>query len=106
MKNVILTQEMIGDLQTEYGGFTRATLKALGIAWPPLHGWRRDLIGSAITEAAYEAAMAGKGIISRATAKGRVKRLTKANAKASLVKAYATHDQLTAAFEAVMFRTK
>ena len=103
MKTITITQQMIGALQTEYGGFTAATLKALGVAWPPLHGWRRDLIGTAITEAAYGAAMAGKDTIRPKTAKGRRKR---AKVMESAAKAYVTHEQLNAAFDAVIRRAE
>jgi hypothetical protein len=31
--------------------WTKAQLAALGIAWPPAHGWRRRVVGTQITEA-------------------------------------------------------
>lgn len=101
MKTINLTQDLIGALQTEYGGFTAATLKALGVAWPPLQGWRRKLIGSDITEAAYVAAMAGKDTLRPKTLKTRRKM---ARITPLLEKAYITHDRLNAAFDAAISR--
>jgi len=39
-----LTAEEIEAARTEKGGFTRATLKAWGVPWPPPRGWKKTLI--------------------------------------------------------------
>lgn len=99
MKTVTLTKQMIGDLQTSYGGFTAATLSALGIAWPPAQKWRRKLVGTSITEEAYEAALAGKSVIRPKTAKTRRK-------KTAAINANVTNSRLNAAFDAAVLRSE
>lgn len=37
------TREYIESLKTPAGGFTKATLASLGVAWPPPKGWRYKL---------------------------------------------------------------
>jgi hypothetical protein len=57
---VILTKENIESLCNLPGGFTRKTLAALGVDWPPKKGWKFDLIGKEIPDEQYARAMAGK----------------------------------------------
>ena len=39
-----LTREQILACRTERGGFTRATLAAWGVPWPPPKGWQKALM--------------------------------------------------------------
>lgn len=41
---MVLTREEIEKHRTQNGGFTRATLAAWGISWPPARGWKYKLI--------------------------------------------------------------
>jgi ribonuclease HI len=51
---VTLTRENLGRLETHRGGYTRQTLDALGIPWPPPRGWRRRLVGTVIDRPTFE----------------------------------------------------
>jgi hypothetical protein len=60
-----LTKEIIDALATERGGYTKATLTALDVKWDSVHhsgfkGWKRQLIGKAVTDEQYEQAVQGK----------------------------------------------
>lgn len=64
---MILTNELISALATDRGGFTKATLLALGVFWDSIHhtgkqGWKRGLIGKEITPEDYEKALKGRTI--------------------------------------------
>lgn len=56
---MVITFELINSVTTPRGGFTRKTLEALGVSWPPKSGWRYRLRGKHITDEAYAAAKAG-----------------------------------------------
>lgn len=63
--DLILTEELIGKLATDRGGFTKSTLDAIGVPWDdehrtPVKGWRRALIGRRVTQVVYNAAIAGR----------------------------------------------
>jgi hypothetical protein len=36
--------------RTLEGGWTKAQFKILGVPWPPRKGWKKSVIGKAITE--------------------------------------------------------
>ncbi|WP_208176588.1 hypothetical protein [Hymenobacter negativus] len=38
------TKEELEQAKSPRGGYTRATLAAWGISWPPLKGWRKRLL--------------------------------------------------------------
>lgn len=38
------TKAEIDALKTPNGGYDRATLKMLGVSWPPMKGWKRALL--------------------------------------------------------------
>jgi len=38
-----ITAELIKRMQSPRGGWNRDALAALGLAWPPLRGWRKRL---------------------------------------------------------------
>jgi len=63
--HVILTEEIIDSLLTERGGFTGATLNALGITGQPKKGWRRELVGTEISEEKLIEAKSGRLKLSR-----------------------------------------
>lgn len=45
---MIYTKEMaeryIDSFRSERGGWTKESLRHLGVSWPPKHGWRKKLI--------------------------------------------------------------
>lgn len=52
--SVILSFEHLEHLRTLRGGYTSATIKALGLTWPLRSGWRRRLVGTSIPRALYD----------------------------------------------------
>lgn len=38
-----ITPEMILKMRSQYGGWTREALAAMGVPWPPKKGWRSEL---------------------------------------------------------------
>ena len=52
--DVILGLEELRQMETPRGGYTRVTLAALGVQWPPSHKWRRGLIGTRISRELFE----------------------------------------------------
>ncbi len=58
---ILITDELIrAQLETKRGGFTKETLTALGISWPPAMGWKSRLIGFTISKAQWQKAVDGK----------------------------------------------
>jgi ribonuclease HI len=55
-----ITHDLLRALKTGPGGYTRVTLKALGVKWPPTNGWTRTIVGQSITNEQYEQALAGR----------------------------------------------
>lgn len=55
----IITNELIESLKTPNGAWTRATLSALDISWPPLNGWKHRIIGQQISDENLDGAKAG-----------------------------------------------
>jgi hypothetical protein len=53
---MVLTKGRFSELKTERGGFTRETLRLLGVSWPPKRGWKKWLIGSEVDGDAFLAA--------------------------------------------------
>jgi len=45
---MVLTKGRLSELKTIRGGFTRATLRLLGVDWPPERGWKKQLLGSEV----------------------------------------------------------
>lgn len=45
------TEREIEAARTEKGGWTRETLKAWGVPWPPPTGWRKRLIAESALSA-------------------------------------------------------
>lgn len=63
---MILTEEIIFALASDRGGYTRATLVALNVPinadGSGVKGWRRDLIGTQVTDEQYQRAVEGRSI--------------------------------------------
>jgi hypothetical protein len=47
---MIVTNEWIEEHKTTNGGWNKPQLEAIGIAWPPVKGWKLSVIGKQITE--------------------------------------------------------
>lgn len=45
-----LTRDLIFAHRTDAGSWTRGQVEALGVKWPPLHGWLAQLIDTEISE--------------------------------------------------------
>lgn len=43
-----ITRELIMSMRSEKGGWSRQTLTALGVEWPPKHGWIDRIIGNPV----------------------------------------------------------
>lgn len=59
-ETVILTQLAIERCESLANSYTRDTLAAFGVAWPPIEGWKRALIGREISRSNYERAFQGR----------------------------------------------
>lgn len=60
---VTITRELLEACRTENGGFTGATVNALGLTKATMtKGWAKRLIGSSITKEQYERALEGKTV--------------------------------------------
>lgn len=60
MKTIILTQPVLERCESLAKAYSRKTLAALGVSWPPIAGWKRALLGREIPVADYERALAGR----------------------------------------------
>lgn len=58
-QKVILTRELVEQCRSPVGGFTRATVQALGIKWPLKSGWIDHLVGVEIYRSSFEKAKDG-----------------------------------------------
>jgi len=58
---VTITAELIDSGKSAAGGYSRAQLALLGVAWPPVSGWKRQVIGTQITREAATDFVAGRG---------------------------------------------
>ena len=89
-----LNEETLSLLGNGGCGYSAKTLAALGVSWPPKHGWRKAIMGKTISPQNFAAALAGKK-----PWKGEKKRV-------AVAKAYVTHADLNAAFDAVIRRAE
>lgn len=46
---MLITKELILKNKTKNGAWTRDQLQALGVKWPPKHGWMKRIIGKPIS---------------------------------------------------------
>jgi hypothetical protein len=51
---IILTESMIDAGRSTAGGWSLDQVNALGVGWPLKKGWKSQLIGSTVSDAAYE----------------------------------------------------
>jgi len=89
-----LNEETLSLLGNGGCGYSAKTLSALGVSWPPKHGWRKAIMGKTISPQNFAAALAGKK-----PWKGEAKRV-------AVAKAYITHADLDAAFHSAIARPK
>ena len=50
----VITREWIDDFRTPARSWTRSQLEAIGVVWPPVHGWKYRVIGTHITQQARQ----------------------------------------------------
>ncbi len=50
---MVITEEVLESVKSLRGGYTRAILNVLGVAWPPRHGWRKRLVGTTVPDDAF-----------------------------------------------------
>ena len=55
---IALTYELIMSLRTPRGAFSRKTIEALGLTWPPTEGWPRRIVGTSVPRQPIEALIA------------------------------------------------
>ena len=58
---VTITDDLIESGKSAAGGYSKAQLALLGVAWPPVSGWKKDVIGRQITSDAAAKFMAIQG---------------------------------------------
>lgn len=58
---MILTHEILENSRSPRGGWNRKQLEILGVAWPPLKGWKRKLIGTDLEAEKFDKLMALAG---------------------------------------------
>lgn len=58
---VTITDELIESGKSAAGGYSKSQLALLGVAWPPVSGWKKQAIGSQITSDAAARFVAGRG---------------------------------------------
>ena len=54
---ITLTDIDVNRCRTDKGGFTRGTVEALGLDWPPVKGWVKNLHGVRLNRKAYQMAL-------------------------------------------------
>jgi hypothetical protein len=60
---VTITNELIESGKSPAGGYSKAQLALLSVAWPPHSGWKRQVVGGQITSDAAAEFVAGRGVI-------------------------------------------
>lgn len=58
---ITLTKELLDAAKTARGGYTKAQLALLGVAWPPARGWTAALIGRQVERDVAERLLRGGG---------------------------------------------
>ena len=49
-----LTQELLMQYRTPAGLWRKMQLQALGLSWPPPHGWIKQVVGMELTERQFQ----------------------------------------------------
>ena len=65
---VTITDELIRSGQSDAGGWNRAQLDLLGVAWPPAHGWKIKIIGKPISADTAAKFLALRGVTKKSLA--------------------------------------
>jgi hypothetical protein len=47
---MIITDEWLVNNKTKAGGYTKTQLALVGVDWPPVHGWKKTVIGTELSE--------------------------------------------------------
>jgi len=50
---MIITNELIEQLKTAAGGWTKESLALMGVDWPPQKGWKERIIGNEMDERTF-----------------------------------------------------
>lgn len=58
---VTITDDFIESGKSTAGGFSKSQLALLGVPWPPVGGWKAEVIGQKITADAASRFLAGRG---------------------------------------------
>jgi hypothetical protein len=58
---VTITDDLIESGKSAAGGYSKAQLALLGVTWPPVSGWKQQVIGRQITNDAAAKFVAGRG---------------------------------------------
>jgi len=58
----VLTKEMLKAGQSRHGGWSRAQVALLGVKWPLLRGWQRELIGMFVSDETVDEFVAMKDL--------------------------------------------
>ena len=56
---MLITKQYLDEHKTSKGGYTRAQLHAIEVDWPPVKGWKKEVIGQQLTAEQAEAFEAG-----------------------------------------------
>jgi len=59
---MILTNEMLKAAASNNCGFNKTQLQLLGVSWPPVKGWLRNLEGTYLDDAKWHQVMALSGV--------------------------------------------
>lgn len=51
---ITVNRELLALVATRNGGYTKAQLSALGVAWPPPRGWKKSVVGRGIDRTAFD----------------------------------------------------
>lgn len=58
---LLVTEQFLARGKSAAGGWTKAQLALLGVAWPPVAGWKAEALGKDIAEEDAAAFIAAKG---------------------------------------------
>lgn len=49
-----LTHELLMKYRTPKGAWRKVQIEALGLTWPPRHGWAKEVVGKELTEEQWQ----------------------------------------------------
>lgn len=56
----VITEELLALARSEAGGWTKPQFAMIGVAWPPVAGWKASVLGKPLSDAAAAAFLAAK----------------------------------------------